>query len=257
MYYMLLVMQLYVIFPAIVWLFKKWPEYHLRITTISFVVQIAIDTLIKYKLQYVDLSHYPYWIHAFSINIFAYQFYFIFGAYVCLHYQEIYAFIKRHIRPIASTAIGLAFGTIIYLRWWNMDLLGLNYDLATSPHQPYMQVFDVLMIVTIFWLGKQYAHWREHGIPASIERFIKNGSKVSFGIYLNQSIGLLVAKLILNHLSVQNWTYMLLLPFIYVMVIGISFGLAWFCYRVPPFGFLIGRPQWHLHKISLAKKQKA
>ncbi len=57
---MLSVMQLDIIFSRILWLFKKRSNHHLRITLISFVVQPALDALIKYKLQYMDLSHYPY-----------------------------------------------------------------------------------------------------------------------------------------------------------------------------------------------------
>lgn len=251
MYYMLLVMQLYLIFPGIVWIFKKWPNHHLRITAISLLIQIVLDALIKYKLQYIDLSSLPYWFRAFSINIFSYQFYFIFGAYVSLHYKDVYAFISKYIKIIAPTAIVLAFGTIFYLREFNMNVLGLNYDLATSPHQPYMQIFDVLMIITIFWVGKQYAAWRNNGIPFPIEWFVKNGAKVSFGIYLNQSIGLLILRILLSHLQLSNWGYFMLIPIEYGLVILISFGLAWFCFKVAPFGFLIGRPQWHFHSLKL------
>ncbi|WP_054735914.1 hypothetical protein [Secundilactobacillus similis] len=40
----------------------------------------------------------------------------------------------------------------------------MNTDLATTPHQPYMFIYDTMMIVLVFWLGKQYASWREHGM---------------------------------------------------------------------------------------------
>lgn len=256
MYYMLLVMQLYLIFPGIVWLFKRWPNRHLLIISLSFLLQLLIDTMIKYQLQNMDLSAYPYWLRAFSINIFAYQFYYLFGAFICLHYQQTYSFIKEHIKFISTCAIALSFGTIVYIRWWNMNYLGLNYNDATSPHQPYMQVFDLLMIITIFWLGKQYATWRSNGIPRSIEWFIKNGAKISFGIYLNQSLGLLVLKVILNQITTNDTVYLILVPAGYLLVIGFSFAVAWFCYRVTPFGFLIGRPQWHLSSIQWRRNRR-
>lgn len=253
MYYMLLVMQLYLIFPGIVWLFKRWPEQHRRILGISLFIQLTLDALIKYWLQNLDLSAYPYWFKACSINIFSYQFYFISGAFVCLHYQAVTDFIHRHIKWLASLACCLSVGTIFYMHW-NMTVLGLSYDRATSPHQPYMQVFDILMIMTIFWIGQRYATWRQAGMSTAIEWLVKNGAKISFGMYLNQSLGLLVLKLILKNQRWQDWQYLLMLPLGYIGVIGSSFAIAWFCYKVPPFGVLIGRPQWHFRWAPLATK---
>lgn len=254
MYYMLLVMQLYVIFPGIVWLFKH-SQHHLRLLGISFLVQLAIDAWIKFQLEYLDLSAWPYWFRHFNINIFVYEFYIVFGVFVALHYREVSAFIDRHIKAIAGSSLVLCLGTVAYLRWFNMGILNMSYDQATSPHQPYMQVFDALMIITVFWLGQRYAKWRAGSMPAELAQGVKTGAKISFGMYLNQSFCLYLLGRLLGTLDVSDLKLLVLLPVGYGVVLTLSLATAYFCYRVPPFGWLIGRPQWHVWQWLSAHRQ--
>ncbi|MGL2230483.1 acyltransferase, partial [Oenococcus oeni] len=82
-----------------------------------------------------------------------------------------------------------------------------------------------------------------------LENFINLAVKVSFGMYLNQTLGLLMLSWLLSVFSLPDWIMMMLIPFGWVLVIAISFMIAWFCYKVPPFGFLVGRPNWHPFRI--------
>ncbi|WP_369396135.1 hypothetical protein [Paucilactobacillus hokkaidonensis] len=70
MYYLLVTLQLYLVFPGIVWLFKKWPNAHKRIVVISFFVQIILVSLIKFKFANMDTGSWPYWFKSYSINVF-------------------------------------------------------------------------------------------------------------------------------------------------------------------------------------------
>lgn len=250
MYYLLVTLQLYLVFPIIVWLFHCWPNAHNRILVISFVFQLALTTLIKYKLWYVDTSSWPYWFHAYSINVIAYQFFFIFGAYTSQHYEAINTFIHEHIRTITIIFIILSLGTIAYYRILNQNILGLSSDHAHSANQPYMMVFDTVAIPLVFWIGKQYAAWRKRGMPQILERLISTGAKISFGIYLDQIVGLLLLEWLLKLANLSDWMLLILLPVGWLFVIMVSFIIAWFFYKVPPLGFMIGRPQVHFKDIK-------
>ncbi|MFD0896453.1 acyltransferase [Loigolactobacillus binensis] len=247
MYYILVTLQLYLLFPFIVKLFKRWTKGHNKILLISFLIQLGLMFAIKYGLPHIDDSHWLWWFRAYGVNVFTYQFYFIFGAYTSLHYQEVNAFIQRHIKAIATVTITLGVGTVAYYAW-NRGVLGLSHTAAVSPHQPYMLIYDSMMIIFVFWIGKAYAYWRQHGIWPWFEKFVRNGAKVSFGIYLDQMIGLTILSWLLSFVSVPDWVFLILIPVGYLLVVAISFGIAWFCYRVPPFGIMIGRPQVHLFK---------
>ncbi|WP_225363094.1 hypothetical protein [Secundilactobacillus paracollinoides] len=109
------------------------------------------------------------------------------------------------------------------------------------------------MITVIFFVGKQYAAWREHGMPGWLDRLIQRFAKVSFGMYLNQIIGLTLLKIGLSHLAVSDLTLMFLIPVGYLFVLGYSFTLAWLCYKVWPLGIFVGRPQ----KVNPFKRHRA
>lgn len=247
MYYILVTLQLYIVFPLMVKLFKKLPKHHLQILIVSFLIQLLLMFGIKYGLPHVDRSNWLWWFRAYGVNVVTYQFYFIFGTYTSLHYQAVSDFIYRHIKAIGATTITMCLGTVLYY-FWNRNVLGLSHSSAVSPHQPYMLVYDTLMIVCVFWIGKQYAAHRNKGLPKWADTMVHHGAKVSFGIYLDQTIGLSLLTGLLHFTHFSDWVYLVLIPIGYIFVLGISFAIAWFCYKVPPFGIFIGRPQVHLFK---------
>lgn len=251
LYYMLLVMQLYLVFPGVVWIFKHWQNSHTKILITSFIIQLMLDFGVKFGMSHLDVSNWPYWFKAVSINIFAYQFYIFLGVFTCLHHQRIYTLINTHIKKIISLAIIMALGMIFYYRIWNQQILGLSDDKSLSLHQPYIICYDIVMLGLIFWIGKKYATWHQKGLPQWLETFMGYAVKVSFGMYLNQTLGLLALKWILDALAPSNLLLFILIPVGWIFVITVSFLFALFCYKVPPFGFLIGRPNWHPFKKGL------
>lgn len=260
LYYMLLVMQLYLLFPVIVYLFQHFARHHSLILSTSFTIQLLTDFWIKYVMSQTDTSSWPYWIKAVSINIFAYQFYIFFGVYTWLYHEKVYAFLERHIKQLIILAITMAFGMIAYYRIWNQQYLQLDSDHALSLHQPYIVCYDIVMLSLIFWIGKKYAQRQARGLPNWLQSLMDRAVKVSFGMYLNQTIGLLIVNYILSTLSLPNWLLLILIPVGWLLVVFISFELAWICYKVPPLGFLVGRPNWHPlknSKLSVFKKISA
>jgi len=179
--------------------------------------------------------------------VLVYQFYFIAGAFVAIHYDEVDRFIEKNHRVIGWSTLVLALGTVA-LFFGNLNILKLSMGATESIHQPYIFIYDTFMIVFVFWIGRQYAHAREKALPQWLDRIIKNMSKVSFGIYLVQTIPLTLLYGILSFIKLPSIVTLLLLPVGYAFVLGGSFLISWFCYKVPPFGVLIGRPQWHLTK---------
>jgi peptidoglycan/LPS O-acetylase OafA/YrhL len=243
MYFMLLIMQLYLFFPLLVALFKKFPTHHNRILIISFAIQLFETAIIKYQFQLLDTSTWWYWFKAYSVNVFVYQFYFIAGTYTCLHYQTVAHLIKQHIKPLFGACLVLGIGSIFYYRILDLALLHESNAAATSLHQPYTCIYSICMIGLVFWIGQQYAQWRQQDLSGWLDHLIQLGAKISFGIYLNQIIGLTLLKYLLRRLALSDWQLLIGIPVGYLVVLSVSFLLAWFCYRVYPLGILVGRPQ--------------
>ncbi|WP_137597690.1 acyltransferase [Paucilactobacillus kaifaensis] len=239
MYYILVTFQLYLLFPALVKLFKHF-DNHVRILEISAVVQLALLFFLKYALPHIDTSNWWYLFRAYGVNVLVYQLYFIFGAFVAIHYQQVDQFIKQHAKSIGWTTLVLALGTV-GLYFFDMNILHLTLAKALEIHQPYIMVYDIVMIVFVFWIGRQYAYWREHGLNSMVDRFVRAGAKVSFGIYLVQTIPIVLLTWLLSLTNLPSWAYLVLLPIGYIAVAGIAFLISWGCYKIYPLSILIGR----------------
>lgn len=247
MYYILVTFQLYLIFPLIVYMFKKFPKHHTAILATSAIIQLLLVIGIKYWLPGVDRDSWWYLFRAYGMNVLVYQFYFIAGAFVAIHYDQVDKFIEKNHRVIGWSTLVMAIGTV-FLFFGNQNILKLSMSATESIHQPFIFIYDTFMIAFVFWIGRQYAHARNNGLPKIIDRMVSNMAKVSFGIYLVQTIPITLLYGILSMIKVPSIVMLLLLPLGYAFVLGGAFLISWFCYKVPPFGVLIGRPQWHLTK---------
>ncbi|ARY92387.1 MULTISPECIES: acyltransferase family protein [Lacticaseibacillus] len=249
LYYVLVTLQLYLLFPAMLWLFKKTEGHHGALSLASFGLQLLIVAGIKYGLPHIDTSGWLWWFRAYGVNVFTYQFFFIAGGLFSLHAKAVKAWLLDHQPLIGISTLILSFGTIgLYVV--NKQILGMTHSAAVSPHQPYMLVYDVMMIAFVALLGQKYASWHAKQPAHWFARLVGNGAQVSFGVYLCQTIALSLLSGVLGLMHLSNLTLMLLLPLGYLGILGVSFGIAWFCYKVSPFGWLIGRPQ----SLSLSAK---
>ena len=242
LYYVLVTLQLYLLFPAMLWLFKKTEKHHGALLLASFTLQLLIVAGIKYGLPHIDTSHWLWWFRAYGVNVVTYQFFFIAGGLFSLHAQAIKTWLMSHQRLIGWSTLFLSLGTV-GLYGFNKQILGLTHSAAVSPHQPYMLVYDVVMIAFVAILGQKYARWHAKQPTHWFARLVGHGAQVSFGVYLCQTIAITLLGGVLELVHLSNLMLMLLLPLGYLSILGISFAIAWFCYKVSPFGWLIGRPQ--------------
>lgn len=242
MYYILVTFQLYLLFPLLVKMFKYFKHSHLKILLTSVAIQLILLIFIKYGLPHIDDSNWWYLFRSYGLNVLTYQVYFVAGAFVAIHYQTVDQFINKHAKAIGWTTAGLALGTV-GLYFYNINVLQLTMNKTEEVHQPYIMIYDIVMIAFVFWIGRRYSYWRQHGLNPSIDRFIRAGAKVSFGIYLVQTIPIALLTKLLSYTSLPSWDYLILLPFGYIGAVATAFLISWFCYKVYPFGILIGRKQ--------------
>lgn len=106
-------------------------------------------------------------------------------------------------------------------------------------------IYASLMICSVWCLSLAYAKRRTKPSWAKFEKFVSLSSKLSFGVYLTQTVGLTLLAYILLYVKnyLNEWALFLLLPIGYLIVLGTSWLISYILYKVPPFGILIGRPQ--------------
>ncbi|KRM55785.1 acyltransferase [Lacticaseibacillus sharpeae] len=253
MYYILVMFQLYLIFPLLVWLFKwlKTTRNHLILMGISLAFQIAFTFWAKYYFPYISHDGWPYLFSHYGNFILAYQFYFLAGGFSSIHYQEVVAFLGKVKWWLYGITALLAAGTL-GLYYFNTLHLGLTRHYAELIHQPYLVIYASFMVATVFSLSLGYAQRRTRPRWQPFAKFVALSSKISFGIYLMQSIMLTIIAVYIPKIGLSDWGWLLSAPLVYIIALGGTWLLSYFCYKVPPFGILIGRPNWHIRKKAPA-----
>lgn len=252
MYYIIVTMQLYLIFPALVWLFKHFKHSHGQILLVSFLFQIIMLVFIKYGLPHLDTSGLPFLFKNYGFSLLVYQFYFVLGAFASIHYDAFKQFITTHHRFIGWSTVVLAVGTIGEY-YYNLNLLGLSLKKTLEIHQPYIFIYDLFIIGFIIWIGLQYAKYRDNGLPQWFVSFVSTGAKVGFGMYLGQTVALEIVDLGVTALSLPTVWNFVTLPLVFIIVVAVDYGMSLCFFKIPPFGFLVGRPQWHVSRLWSAK----
>lgn len=240
LYYVLVTFQLYLVFPALVALLKKFAPYHRQILAVSFVFQLLITVFIKYWLPDLDTSSWPYLFSHYGVFLLTYQFYFIGGGIVSIHYQEIGQWIDAHGKLLLS-----AFLVGLVLIWsyypYNFYYLGLTSKASMSVHQPVVLLYATVVILFVTYLGRSYARHRLEPGYRRLNQFLSLASKLSFGIYLTQSASLTLVAPWVPRLVTNNWLLVFTLPLAIIVVIAISMGISYICFKVPVLAPLIGR----------------
>lgn len=245
MYYLLVMFQLYLIFPILVWFFHKLGSLrnHMILLVLSGTVQLAFLFWTKYVFPNVSHAGWPYMFANYGNFIGSYQFYFIAGAFTAIHYKTVVAFLQSHAKWIYSITAVLAVGTF-GLFYFNMFVLKLSRHYVELIHQPYLGVYSSFMVVTTFMLSLEYAKRRTRPSWQWFSSFVSLSSKISFGVYLLQTVALTALAGILDVLNLSDWELIAAIPFAYIFALGSTWLLSYFCYKVPPFGILIGRPNF-------------
>jgi peptidoglycan/LPS O-acetylase OafA/YrhL len=186
LYYILLTVQFYILFPLFlpfVSLLKKHPW---SILAGSFVLEVLVLYLDYLTLQRGVGTNSPFWqfIAQYQDSIvFIYQFYFILGALTALYLRQVFAFLQKY-----GWLTIIAFLAGIGILWVHFFIQILYYkepiSYAVSVLQPVMVFYSLGVIAFFFWL----AHlWASHTRPATHPRSYKLWgmlSDASFGVYL-------------------------------------------------------------------------
>jgi peptidoglycan/LPS O-acetylase OafA/YrhL len=178
MYFLLVSMQIYLLFPVIAWLVRRTAGHHGALLTISALVQLAILT----GQMYFPPHH--GWLAQLASHqdalIVSYQFYVLLGAVAAVHFDELRERAARHRRGLLVT-IGVA---AVVAEVWYLVAVHRGYvpvD-AAAVLQPVMLGWSVAAIAGLALLGLAYSDRRIAG--SRLDRALSYGSDRSFGVFL-------------------------------------------------------------------------
>jgi|GEM_PF-1018169 len=248
LYYILLALQFYIIFPYFLFFLKKVAHHPWLTLGISFVIQLA---WIYYDFTYLqsNLSSRNIWLqHAVLFQdrvIVTYQFFFILGAFAAIYMNKAQAFLIKH-RWFAPVLAILAIILYIIYYYLQLNIFGDSITYATSVLQPSVVMYSVVAIIFFCWLAMI---WSKQQIGYKLVKVV---SDTSFGIYFVHVIALTFIAAYL--LPIVPKTVPVPITDISVLLLAFASSVL-FCFillKTPLLSWTIGRAQpvqfLHNHK---------
>jgi peptidoglycan/LPS O-acetylase OafA/YrhL len=192
LYFLLVSMQMYLLFPAFRWVLRKTEGYHRWLLAAAFVYQVWLTCVLHYHVgriaaigPWINGAGQGYWLESYVL-------YFVAGALAGWHFERLCAVTRRLIGSVPRIAVvaslGVAAGIGVYLI--EIYAFGATPANASAVFQPVVVVEAITFGLALLAGGLL---WSDRG--ARGRKFCAAGSASSFGIYLAHPLvlqGLLV-----------------------------------------------------------------
>jgi peptidoglycan/LPS O-acetylase OafA/YrhL len=233
LYFLLVIMQFYVVFPLVLMLLRRTRGHHGLVLAVTAAAQVTISIMTHWNMLPTLMFRYA------QQDALTYLLYLIGGAIVAFHIQEVDAWVRRNAHLILALTLIAAIGAeaVYFLALHHVTtVLGSGSD----PFQPSVIPFNVGAITCGYLAGVALVQpWRSRRTKA----LVRVGSDDSYGIYLSQMLFIVTLTSLgwgrLN--SVLPWPLVCLLTV--VIIFACCIALTGLLARTPLAVPLTGRKQ--------------
>lgn len=240
LYFLLVTMQFYALFPVLAWLVRRTRGRHWWLLGASVAFQLLFTSFVQYgwyQLPWVLQQVLSYG----QVEFPSYQLFFIAGALAAVHLPECLAWIRAHTRwAVAGTAAMVAVGEGWY--WLNL-LLGEPPANASGVFQPAIILLALAGVVGLWLLAERWL--TSYSLDGRLWGLIRMSANASFGIYLSHMVVLLAITSSPFLAVLPTWK----LPWMagsivrFVMVMVGTVAIVAISRRTPLSKVLMGRPR--------------
>jgi peptidoglycan/LPS O-acetylase OafA/YrhL len=179
LYYLLVIMQFYVVFPLMLRLVRRTAGHHVALLLTSLALQVLITSLMHWKVLPPEMR--GFWA---TREIISYQFYLLAGMVVAMHLDQFHDWLCRH---VAAVLVGTTLAAAAADTWFVLSARHVMpwMGSGSDPLQPIVIPFNIGAIASIYLLGVYLVDRRR---PTSVRAMIRSGSDDSYGIYLAQMV---------------------------------------------------------------------
>jgi surface polysaccharide O-acyltransferase-like enzyme len=177
LYFLLLTLQLYLIFPWVLGWLDRHRHLHQHILVASLGGQLLFTAAVHYRLPLPP--PFSSWLASPGSWLPSYQLYVVAGALLALHYEAVFGWLRRHSRLVGLGAMAAAAaGLGSYLI--DVHVMGLTALRASEVFQPVVVLeslaFAAAELTAGLWIAARADQPRRHRL--------ERGGDLSFGIYL-------------------------------------------------------------------------
>ncbi len=179
LYFIVVLVQFYVLFPLVLVLLRRTEGHHRLLVASSALAQLAYTSAMHWSLV-------PGWLGngtAATREVMSYQFYLLAGCVAAWHYDAFHAFVVRHARFIGWATLGTA---MLVEAWYFLAQDGVLRALGGNASDPFMPIvlpFNVAAIGLIYVIGVKLVAPRRR---ETLRRATHVSSDNSFAVYLSQ-----------------------------------------------------------------------
>lgn len=199
LYFLVVLFQVYVLLPGIVWLVQRTRGYHGWVFGASLALQLAMMTLSHYFAFSYGAWH---TVRALDLTlltsrlIFGYQLFVVVGALAADHVGEIQGVMERHSARIIGAMAAMFVVTEGY--YAAGLVMGNTPGHASDLYQPVAALWFLSACFGLWAVGWRWARRAATRRPTRFDRFVTWGSDASAGYYLSH---VLVLQLIFSGLA--------------------------------------------------------
>jgi peptidoglycan/LPS O-acetylase OafA/YrhL len=176
LYFLLVIMQFYLVYPLVLALLKRTRGHHGLVLAVTALAQLGICIVTHWNLLPNVLVTYA------QENAFSYVLYLIGGAVVAFHLEDVDRWLRRNTHlVVALTLLAAMFAEAVYY----LSSLGVTSVLGSGsdPFQPSVIAFNVGAIACGYLVGVALVQpWRSPRVRA----LVRSGADDAYGIYLSQ-----------------------------------------------------------------------
>ncbi len=209
LYFVVVLLQLYVVFPFLLRLIRR-SRHHARIMTVSLLFALFLAAVLHWQRQFGSLGHFTLWFEHYwpwARNPITYQEQFVAGILVALHLDQVRRFASRWYRQVIAGAVVLGIAATMW------------YLVAVWTGSPTGGASDLYQPIAFLWFTAAVAGL-ECGTWWWYQR-TQNGHPPRSRVFSARYLGALTGGIFFSHVLVINFVRQ------WLGDLGISAHLGW------------------------------
>ncbi|MFB8007132.1 acyltransferase [Nocardia sp. NPDC056000] len=244
LYFLLVTMQVYLLFPLLPKLLRRTEGRHRWLLAASAVLHVLVLWTLAYPPFDGGLPA-QIWMHVYA-TVLPYQFFTLLGALAAWHIDAVHAFLREHTRLIVAAVLVIAVAAEGEYQLAVHD--GQVAWVASDVFLPERTLWFIAITVGLYLLGTRWADQRQH--HDRLAKVVRYGADRSFGVFLIHPFMLELLTPVLLPLAPSIGRFWLTIVLYLGVVAGSLAGTA-VLRRSPVSLWLTGRPMLRTDPAAL------